>query len=264
MSQATQGRTQRSTSRQPTTGPISVVIGPRTRLGAALVERLAPSGRVVAVSRGEHDTAALADAAAAGAEVAAVDVPLQLGSDATVHVYVCALGPVHPTDDTAPDLTAETAAADRDLAFLDSVLRSSAADVRVVLVSSVIALAPGADRRYYGGWKALVEQQLRTLVAELRPTAELSVLYPGRLVAGSRSLTQRLSTDYQRLAAVAERAVRRGPVSRVVGLDARLWVARRLLSLTWTTLTSGVSRPSSPRPDAPTGASASSTPRRGR
>lgn len=261
MSQATRPDATRApdpvppTGPAPVSGPVSVVVGPRTRLGQQLVQRLAPAGRVVVVSRGSGDASALAET---GAEIVPADVPLELGPDATVHLYVCALGPVHPTDDAAPDLAADTSAADRDLAFVESVLRSTAADVRVVLVSTVIALAPGADRRYYGGWKGLVEQQVRTLVHDLRPDAGVSVLYPGRLVDGSPSLSQRLSTDYGRLATIAQRAAVRG-TSRVVGLDARLWLARRLLSLTWAAV-----RPASLSSSAPSGALTSSTPRRGR
>jgi hypothetical protein len=183
---------------------------------------------VLAVSRGAADDADLPVSALAidGSGVAAaLD-----GADA-VEVALCALGPVHPGP---VDLDADAAAIRRDLDFVAAVL--SAADgrpVRVVLVSSVVALAPGPDRRYYGGVKAQVEQALVSLLANY-PTVTLDVLYPGRIVdADERTRPwHRLHADFARVAALVERALRAGTARRrVVGLDARLWLAMRALSL---------------------------------
>jgi hypothetical protein len=140
-----------------------------------------------------------------------------------VHLYVCALGPVQSGDGVDPG------AVERDLALVERVLAASAGrPVHVVLVSSVIALAPGADRRFYGGWKGVVEQRLGRLVGA-HPRASFSVLYPGRLVAGSRALP---NTSYRGLARRLEAAATGSSRSRVVGVDARVWLLLRAVSLT--------------------------------
>lgn len=209
----------------PATAPL-VVLGPLTRLGRALAAR--HDGPVLSVSRGSAD-----DAALTGPVLPADGSGLEetLAGAAAVELAVCALGPVHPGP---VDLERDAAAVRRDLDLVAAVL--AAADgrpVRVVLVSSVVALAPGPDRRYYGGTKALVEQALAGLVAD-HPAATLDVLYPGRIVdADERTRPwHRLHADYARVAAHVERALRAGSARRrVVGLDARLWLATRALSL---------------------------------
>ncbi len=102
-------------------------------------------------------------------------------------------------------------------------------------MSSVVALAPTPDRRYYGGAKSLVEQLLLELVAA-HPHARLDVLYPGRLLAAGEGTRpwHRLHARFDRVAAHVERALRSSqPLGRrrVVGLDARLWLLVRSLSL---------------------------------
>lgn len=211
-----------------------VVVGPRTRVGRSLLERR--DGPVLAVSRGAVDASALQAAGTSGPDlldVAGDDVAERLAGAAAVDVAVCALGPVHPG---TPDPEGDAAGVQRDLALLRRVLR--AADdrpVRVVLVSSVVALAPTPDRRYYGGAKSLVEQLLLELVAA-HPRARLDVLHPGRLVAAGEATRpwHRLHARFDRVAAHVERALRADRTEgrrRVVGLDARLWLAVRSLSL---------------------------------
>lgn len=201
-----------------------VVLGPKTRLGRSLISRAAARGEAVyAVARDERDVAALSGS---GATVVRGPLPGDVAADSLV-VYVCALGPVHPGPAEAA-LDAERVV--RDLALVQQVLDSApGASARVVLVSTVIALAPGDDRRYYGGWKCLVEEELRELLARRSTPAELSVLYPGRLMGDDerRRPWHRLHTTYTRLSDIVEQAGRRPASSRVVGLDARAWLVAR-------------------------------------
>lgn len=213
------------------TQPTVVVVGPRTRLGAALLDRR--TGPALAVARHGADADALGAAGRDVLRVDASDVAARLQGAPSVEVAVCALGPVHPGP--VDDLAADAATIERDLAVVRSVLVAAAGrPARVVLVSSVVALAPTPDRRYYGGLKGAVEQALVSLVAE-HPGARLDVLYPGRLRAGAaRGPAQLLSTGYDRVAALVDRALRHGGAAgrrRVVGLDARAWLVVRSLSL---------------------------------
>lgn len=216
---------------------VTVVIGPKTRLAAEVLARLDGTGEaVVLVARDPADVAVLEPAVRPGVTVvdasaddvgAAVTLAPREPEGATVRLVVAALGPVHPGP---PDHEADAAAVRRDLGVVEQVLGCEL-PVHVVLVSTVIALAPGADRRYYGGWKALVEQQLGHLVAQ-HPGCALSVLHPGRLVAAAdRGPAQRVHTTYERLAALVLRADPARPRGRVVGADARIWLLVRSISL---------------------------------
>jgi nucleoside-diphosphate-sugar epimerase len=209
-----------------------VVVGPLTRAGRELAARR--GGPVLAVSRGPADDATLASAGADVVDVTGRDLEDRLRGAESVEVAVCALGPVHPGPS---DLAADTAGMQRDLAFLERLLHVAAdRPVRLVLLSSVVALAPTADRRYYGGFKSLAEQSLLSLLAD-RPQARLDVLYPGRLVAPADRTRpwHRLHAGFSRLAAHLERCLgdrgRGAGRRRVVGLDARLWLLVRSLSL---------------------------------
>lgn len=208
----------------------SVVTGPKTRLGQELIAQAVARGEsVVAVARDERDAAELESS---GAQVviasAAGDVP------APSVIYVCALGPVHTTD--AVDHVATSAAVERDLAAIEKFLVASPKP-RVVLVSTVIAVAPGADRRFYGGWKCLVEQELLDRV--VAHGGEMSVVYPGRLMADAdvRRPWHRLHTRYFRLAQIVVKSGAGSPTSRVVGLDARMWLMKRAFAVLFSSLT---------------------------
>jgi nucleoside-diphosphate-sugar epimerase len=205
-----------------------VVLGPKTRLGQSLIARIAARGDdVFAVARDEQDAAALA-----GCGATVVDGSLGVAADSLV-IYVCALGPVHPGPAEA---SVDADHVLRDLALVQKILDSApAASARVVLVSTVIALAPGDDRRYYGGWKCLVEEELRQLLAERSTPAELSVLYPGRLLGDDERTRpwHRLHTTYTKLSDLVEKAGHRPASSRVVGVDARVWLLTRGASLTF-------------------------------
>ena len=151
-----------------------------------------------------------------------------------VRIHVCALGPVHP-ETALPG--ADAVNVDRDLGVVARLLDEAAGrDVHVVLVSSVLALAPAADRAYYAGWKNVVEEELAAMVAE-HSSARLSVLYPGRLMAAEerRRPWHRLHTTFERLAARMTQAGIGPGRSRLVGLDARAWVLARSFSLLATT-----------------------------
>ncbi len=205
-----------------------VVLGPKTRLGQTLISRAAARGDAVyAVARDDQDTAALRGC---GAAVVDGSLPRDIAADSLV-IYVCALGPVHPGP-AEPSVDAANVV--RDLALIQKVLDSApGAPARVVLVSTVIALAPGDDRRYYGGWKCLVEEELREMLAQRSTPAELSVLYPGRLLSEDerRRPWHRMHTTYTRLSDIAEQGGQRPAFSRVVGMDARVWLVARGASL---------------------------------
>ncbi|MEH3034280.1 MAG: hypothetical protein PGN07_09640 [Aeromicrobium erythreum] len=204
--------------------PVRVVLGPLTRLGRELV-RSTDDAQLRLVSRGPRDTDRLdvehvvdVDERDARALVGAGTGP--------VEVVVCALGPVHPEPET--DVTD---AVERELGLVGAVLDAAGErPVRVVLVSSVVALAPGADRRYYAGWKNLVEARVRALAAG---RASVAVLYPGRLLdAVDRTRPwHRLHATYARVCRGIEQALAGRSTSAVVGLDARLWLLTRALRL---------------------------------
>lgn len=236
------------------TGPV-VLIGPKTRLGREVVAQL--GGEVlIAVARDAADAAVVAGLPgldpsrvvdAASGQLAERVAALGSGP---VRLVVAALGPVHPE---APRTSYDAAGVVRDLAFVEQVL-AAGRPVRIVLVSTILALAPGADRRYYGGWKALVEQQLQQLVDECTRAggqATLSVLYPGRLLdAAQRRGRLRLHTSYQSL---ARRALATGSsdraVERTVGIDSRIWFAVRSISLALRSLTPSTRRSVPPSPE---------------
>lgn len=206
------------------TAPTTIVLGARTRAGQAVADRATSRGeRAILLARHAADSAALAGSAAT---VLRIDTDLELlgaeVGDGPVLIAVCALGPVHPDEGTAEG---DTEAFVRDLAAVERVLAASTGrPTSIVLVSSVIALAPGPDRRYYGGFKSLVEQRLAQVVASTAPAATFAVVYPGRLVEKSSRSVLGLHTSYQRLAATigTMSGTSRG---RVSGLDARLWLA---------------------------------------
>lgn len=210
----------------------TVVLGPKTRLGAALLAG-SGSGSTYAVARDDQDRATLASS---GATVVG-DGQGRLLGDARperLRIHVCALGPVHP-ETAHPDDASYVA---RDLDLVARLLgEAEGREAHVVLVSSILALTPASDRTYYAGWKNVVEGELASLV-EGHPGARLSVLYPGRLMAAAerRKPWHRTHTTFERLATIMD-DVSEGPGrSRIVGLDARLWLLARSASLVATTL----------------------------
>ena len=208
----------------------TIVVGPLTRAGQAVTARATERGdRTHVVARHAGDSAALSGG---DATVLRIDQELDLlgVGDGPVRIIVCALGPIHPDEVSSDD---DHAAFVRDLDVIERLLLATAGrPTGVVLISSVIALAPGADRRYYGGFKCLVEQRLGEVVA--RADATLAVVYPGRLVDRPSRSPLALHTSFQRLAVTAE-SVAGTSSSRISGLDARLWLlvnAARLVATT--------------------------------
>jgi hypothetical protein len=210
----------------PVAGPVDVVVGPKTRLGAEILHRVgAAGGRTLALARHERDAADLAgrdDLLAADASAEAFRAALGAGP---VRIHVCALGPLHP----GPTDPAHADAVRRELVVVDRLLDAAdGREVSVVLVSTVIALAPGNDRRYYGGWKGVAEESLRELV-DRHPRARLSVLYPGRLLGARRTRRpwELAYTSHRRLATLALSTAQGPARGRVVGADARAWLLLR-------------------------------------
>jgi hypothetical protein len=216
------------------TGVATVVVGPKTRLGDALLARLG-SDSTYAVARDERDRADLASCGATVVGGGSAGPLLGDGGPRPLRIHVCALGPVHP-ETAQPDLDA--AYVERDLDVVARLLgEADGREVHVVLVSTIIALGPGTDRSYYAGWKNVVEGRLADLV-DAHPGASLSVLYPGRLMAAQdrRRPWHRSHTTFERLASLMQ-DVSEGPGrSRIVGLDARAWLVARSASLLVTSL----------------------------
>lgn len=207
--------------------PVHVVIGPRTQLGAALLAKLEGQD-VVAVARHDRDAQALTDVA--GARVAfAADAPGVLAADADLVIHVCALGPIHPEDPRPDD-------ADRfeaELAAIEALVAATSGAVRIVFVSSVIALAPTPDRRLYGGWKNLAEERLDRIALRHGARVTVSVAYPGRIINRSErsGLSDRLSSTFEKVAHRLLSEASRGPRRVIVGIDAKVWSALRAMSL---------------------------------
>jgi hypothetical protein len=229
-------------------GPVHVVLGPRTRLGATLLEQVGQAGgSAVAIARHDRDGAALASGPGEVLTIGADDATMAAAwGDRPLRVHVCALGPVQSGDGV------DVAAVERDLAFVERIL-ATAGDrpVQVVLVSTVIVLAPGTDRRFYGGWKGLVEERLRSLVAS-RPQAGFVVLHPGRLVGPDDAgrLGRFVHTTYGGLARRMLSPTTTTQRARLVGVDARLWLLTRTASLLVQVVTGRVPAGGSPRPQS--------------
>ncbi len=177
--------------------PVHVVVGPRTQLGAALLTRLEGQD-VVAVARHERDAQALTEVA-----------------------------------DARVVLAADAAATVAGGATIEAIVGATTGSVRIVFVSSVIALAPTPDRRLYGGWKNLAEEHLDRVALRHGSRVTVSVVYPGRIIApADRSgLSDRLSSTFARLAGRLLAEASRGPRRAVVGIDAKVWSALRAMSL---------------------------------
>lgn len=205
----------------------TVLFGPKTRVGRAVVERLRGTGEdVVLVARGAADASALASATGDGVRVVdggRDDLGAAVGGTDRLRIVVAALGPVHPE---TPDVAADAAGVVRDLALIEQVL-DTGARTQVVLVSTILALAPKQERRYYGGWKSLVEQQLDHLVGLRGDRCTMSVLHPGRL----SSRQHRTKASFDRVAEVALSLDPDRSVSKLVGRDTRIWLLLRSISL---------------------------------
>ena len=216
----------------PESLPLSIVMGPRTRLGQALLEQ--PElrhDRVLSIARSDDERQWLGSRFPWTTAVILEDGSDVLPDALHVTLYCCAAGPIHP----APfDEIAQRHATD-DLARLRLIIQRYAhARFHVVLVSSALALALRPKCAAYTGWKCLLEGAVRGTLSQCAD-ASISVIYPGRLTE-NKSLAKPLSllyTDYARAGRFIVHLARSGrSARRVVGCDAHLWLfAHRALGL---------------------------------
>jgi len=148
-----------------------------------------------------------------------------------ITIFLCAFGVIHPVP---PDWPSHCEVMNRDIDVLARVLRKFRGQmIRLVFVSSVLALAPRPQRSYYVGWKCLSEAIIRDLHAKQKGLF-LSVVYPGRLVS-RKSVLSPLSffhTTYERFAQRLTRIADTWTGSReIVGLDARILLILRAFGL---------------------------------
>ena len=209
-----------------------VIFGPQTRLARTL---LTPSWMqeqtVMLLVRNQPEADRLSivypRATLLPTEATSVDMPEE---KTAVGILCCAFGVIHPT---IPDPENDMAIARRDLHLLRQLLlRYEEVPIHVVFVSSVLALSPQPRRAYYAGWKNILCATATHLVQH-HPHGVFSAFYPGRLIERRDCArpTSLLYTSYRRLARELIDAVRLGtPRRRVVGLDARLWLAARMLA----------------------------------
>lgn len=214
-----------------------IVLGAKTRLGQAILNsRWARDQDLLLVARDAEEASALSQrhptsrTYCAGHRGDAPSRPPQ-----AVGVLGCALGPIHKD---VRNWAADFDAANRDLSVVSELLsRYPGVPMRVVFVSSVLALAPQQDRRYYGGWKSLLEATLGAMI-EGRVGSSLCVVYPGRCVdrRSWSSPKSFLCTSYATLARCVVAALERETGAVITGVDARLWLAQRGLRHAWTAL----------------------------
>lgn len=207
--------------------PVHVVVGPRTQLGTALLSLLEGQD-VLAVARHERDVQALSGVAGARVVLGA-DAAGAVTGQSDLVLHVCALGPIHP-EAPRPD---DAARFENELATIEALVTATTGSVRIVLVSSVIALAPTPDRRLYGGWKNLAEEHLDRIALRHGGRVSVSVVYPGRIVAPSErsGLSDRISSTFEKVARRLLAEAARKPRRVVVGIDAKVWSALRAMSL---------------------------------
>jgi hypothetical protein len=205
----------------------SVIFGPRTRLAGELLRLLPgpPADRLLVV-RDRAEAAAVADRWPGATVVPAWEPAWGWpGGFDRVAIYVCALGPIHPR---APLWAVDASAVVREIGVVEQALSAySSCAVHLVFVSSALALVPGRpERRYYAGFKNVIEGVLAQLV-DRHGAGTMSVVYPGRLMA-TRSIRRPASllhTSFARLARMLGRIAARSRTRRTaVGRDARLLV----------------------------------------
>jgi hypothetical protein len=238
---------------------LTVLIGPKTRLGAELISQLTGEP-VLAVARDATDAAVVAalpglgpsavvDGSTPGLSQRVQESATASGST-SVRLVLAALGPVHPEQ---PNTAYDAAGVTRDLGFVEEVL-ASGLPVQAVLISTILALAPGEDRRYYGGWKALIEQQLQQLVDDRNAAGgrcSLTVFYPGRLLDQKlRTRQLRVHSSYARLARAALATSPDQSTGRLIGMDTRIWLWVRSISFALRSLRPTSTRSGSRPPSA--------------
>jgi len=224
-------------SRATSHGNLVVVFGPCTTLAKhVLSTRWAGQKNLLLVARDKKEAKQLGSSFPA-AEILACWLPQREWNLPEVYgcitVLLCAFSVIHPV---TPDWSLHCEATRRDIEILAYVLAKFRGQViKLVFISSVLALAPRPQRSYYVGFKCLAEAMITGLLTN-QERAFLSVLYPGRLVS-QKSLLSPLSffhTTYRRF---AQRLVRIAdscppkPHREIVGLDARILLALQAFRL---------------------------------
>jgi hypothetical protein len=215
-----------------------VVLGPQTRLARAVLGASSwgkgAAFAVVARNAGDCDAATGARPGVALYHAGEPDSSLP-HEDEAVAVVCCAFGVIHPG---APHMSDDLDRAQADCEAVDAIARRySDLPLHVIFVSSVLALCPRPGREYYAGWKNVSEALIRQS-AQRHGRAGVSVFYPGRLTDEERLGPMTfLHTRYSDLAEMIVSAVRHNRSGdTIVGLDSRLWLARRSLGLFWAAL----------------------------
>lgn len=226
-----------------------LIVGGRTRLAQALYAASSEAGlRAFVVYSSPAERAALL---ALYPDTALVGSAARPSPSPSVCIVICVFGLVHPAP---PDIELHSGRLVREGRLLSELLAVSGDRIHVVLVSTVIALIPPRDRAYYAAFKNLAEA---AVAAALRDGSRgrMSVVYPGRLVErrGVSRPVNALATPYVELARrLVHIAVSGRPVARVVGFDARLWIAVKVVQvLLCALLPSGRSMPVQSRDGLP-------------
>lgn len=199
-----------------------ILFGAKTRLAQAILALPWARGQKwVLVARDPGEAAALGRAHPAS-RVLCAGHPWEAPPDPPEAVVVlgCALGPIHKD---ARSWDADLEAAHRDLDVVAGLLGLyPGVPLRIVFLSSVLSLAPRPERRYYAGWKCLLEGALRAMIAG-RAGSSLCVVYPGRCVDRS-AWASGLYTTYAVLARRVVAAAEGSSGAFITGVDARSWL----------------------------------------
>ena len=224
-----------STTKSSAVSDTVVVFGPRTTLAKHILSSTwAKNRNLLLVARDEEDAISLG-LGFSNAQILTCWLPENEWKwpDACnrITILICAFGVIHPV---FPDWPYHCGIMSRDINILGHILQKfSKHKIRLVFVSSVLALAPRRQRSYYVGWKCLSEAVIRDLDVK-QEGLFLSVVYPGRLV-GEKNVMSPFSffhTTYERFAQRLTRIADTWTGSReIVGLDARLFLILRAFSL---------------------------------
>ena len=235
----------KSSAHPPMRANLVIVFGPRTTLAKhVLSTSWAGQKNLLLVARDKEEARWLGSSFPA-AEILACWLPEHEWkwpeTYGCITILLCAFAVIHPV---TPDWSSHCEATRRDIEILAHILQKFRRQViKLVFISSVLALAPKPQRTYYVGFKCLAEAMIRDLLTN-QEGVSLSVLYPGRLVS-QKSLLSPLSffhTTYrrfaQRLVRVANscpRSSQRGgagtPHREIVGLDARILLVLKAFGL---------------------------------
>jgi hypothetical protein len=212
-----------------------VVFGPRTTLAKHILNaEWAKKQNLLLVARDEEDAIIL------GSDFSEAQIlPSWMPENkwecpdtcGCITILLCAFGVIHPVP---PDWSSHCDEMNRDIDVLSRILQKFRGQmIRLLFVSSVLALAPRPQRSYYVGWKCLSEAVIRDLYAK-QEGLFISVVYPGRLVS-KKSVLSPLSffhTTYGRFAQRLTRIADTWTVRReIVGLDARILLVLKAFGL---------------------------------